>query len=153
MPPKLTDYLSAGRILAPLEALDKRAAVVKLTALLAADEHEHAVILHAVLKREAMITTGIGHGVALPHCRLENGGPLRVTLGIAAEPLDWASYDDKPVELVFCLVGSQDDRTELTGALQEISRLMSDEGLRRELADRDDPVAALRDIESHYCQD
>jgi PTS system nitrogen regulatory IIA component len=149
---ELTNYLTPEHLLVPLTAADKRAAIIKLTATLAYDEADHQRILEGILAREEMISTGIGHGVAVPHCRLAGEKVLRLAVGLADEPIEWGGFDDRPVELVFCLVGGRDDGGELSEVLGEISRLLADEDRRKTLAAVDDAAALLHVISGFYGQ-
>jgi fructose-specific phosphotransferase system IIA component len=130
---RLTEFLQAEDVKVPLTATGKEAAIYELVDLLA--DHgavsDRAGFKAAVWQRESMRTTGIGHGVAIPHGK--NAGCVRLCLAVGrpAQPLDFGSVDGKPVDLIF-LLGSPPDQTgPHIQALANISRMLSDSGMRQ----------------------
>jgi len=63
----------------------------------------------AIFEREAIMSTGIGLGVAVPHAKLAGIDDFFITVGILKKAIDWQAIDDKPVSIVF-LIGGPDDR-------------------------------------------
>ena len=81
-------------------------------------------VLDALLERESLGPTGVGHGVALPHARME--GPDRV-LGAfirLERPFDYGAVDGAPVDLVFALFAPRDAGVEHLKALALVSRTL-----------------------------
>ncbi|MCL7958371.1 MAG: PTS sugar transporter subunit IIA [marine benthic group bacterium] len=64
-------------------------------------------ILDAIVRREALLSTGIGHGVALPHARCSCLASLAMAVGTTSEPVDFDSVDGAPVRLVWMLAGPE----------------------------------------------
>jgi PTS system nitrogen regulatory IIA component len=96
-----------------------------------------------IQRREREFNTGIGHGVAVPHLRVEGSdGAIRCVAGWSAEGIDYDATDCKPVHLVvmYCIPDSQRD-----AYLREISGLMK---MIIRHADIADALAALPDIEA-----
>lgn len=80
----------------------------------------------ALQERESLGPTGVGHGVALPHARLDN---LESVVGVfirLEKPLDFEAVDRQPVDLVFALLAPQDAGVEHLKALALVSRTMRD---------------------------
>lgn len=75
----------------------------------------------ALLDREALISTGIGMGVAIPHARVEGEcHEFFLSIGVTKKGIDWGSIDDTPVRLIFLLggpKGEQGQYLELLSAL------------------------------------
>ncbi|MCH2169600.1 cation:proton antiporter [Myxococcota bacterium] len=69
-----------------------------------------AELRDAVRAREETMGTGVGHGIAIPHARLERLQRPRVLLGISKEGLDWDAVDDQPAHLIFLILTPADDR-------------------------------------------
>ncbi len=86
-----------------------------------------------ILAREAKMTTGIGHGIAVPHARTETADKLRVVLARHPEGLDWGSVDGKPVHFVVLLVSPPDAHGPHLQFLAAIARLLSDEDTQKKL--------------------
>ncbi|MDR0731737.1 MAG: PTS sugar transporter subunit IIA [Treponema sp.] len=66
-------------------------------------------LLRAVLEREALMPTGIGHGIALPHPRnplITDAGRQCISIGFPAAPLDWKALDSKPVHTALLIVSA-----------------------------------------------
>lgn len=63
----------------------------------------------AIFEREAIMSTGIGLGVAVPHAKIAGIDEFFITVGILHEAVDWQAIDDKPVSIVF-LIGGPDNR-------------------------------------------
>lgn len=90
-------------------------------------------LLEQVMEREEAAPAGLGHGVALPHARLE--GPDRTLCGIALVPdglEDFAGIDE-PVRLVFMLISPPDKPEMHLAVLGEIARLCADAAIRQQL--------------------
>jgi len=95
---------------------------------------EAGKILDALAAREQVGSTGLGRGVAVPHARLEGLDRVRAVFLRLEHPVDFASVDDQPVDLVFALFSpaGQAGSVHLQG-LARISRLMRQKDLREQL--------------------
>lgn len=89
--------------------------------------------LEALLEREALGSTGLGSGVAVPHARIE--GLERVTAVFVRldTPVAWGSVDDRPVDLLFALFAPPRDGAEHLRALAAVSRAMRSSEMREQL--------------------
>ena len=122
---QLTDILKPDCIKVPLTATDKQSAIYELVELLAARGRcsDAEALKRAVWQRETTRTTGIGHGLAIPHGKSACCDRLIMAVGKPAQPIDFNSIDKRPVNLIFLLASPPD----LTGphitALARVSRL------------------------------
>lgn len=66
------------------------------------------VIFDKLLERERLGSTGLGGGVAIPHCRLAEARHAVVALMTLANPVDFDSRDKKPVDILFALIVPED---------------------------------------------
>ena len=89
--------------------------------------HDKKVAHDAVFTRERTRSTGIGSGIAIPHGKCNTVKELVMALGVAAEPIEFQSVDNKPVSIVILLVSPLDQTGPHIQALAQISRLMLDE--------------------------
>ncbi len=131
---KLRDILTEDRVKIPLEETEKDGIIKELVGLVSRSlkvENE-AQLLQAVLEREAVMSTGVGDEVAIPHAKTEGVDEIAAALGITKEPVEFNSLDDKPVRLVWLIVGPQDKTGPHLKALSRISRLMH----KKEFRDR-----------------
>jgi PTS system nitrogen regulatory IIA component len=91
------------------------------------------VILDALAEREHAGSTGVGHGVAAPHARLEGLQRMRGVFLRMEQPVDFESVDDQPVDLIFALFAPVDAGSEHLRALARVSRLLRQADLRQQL--------------------
>ncbi len=80
-------------------------------------------VVHALLERERVMSTGIGGGVAIPHAQCPSVPALAVVLARPSSGVDFDSLDEKPVRLVFMIVGPE-ERGGFIRVLARISRLL-----------------------------
>ncbi|PHP26876.1 PTS sugar transporter subunit IIA [Limimaricola cinnabarinus] len=85
-----------------------------------------ARVVEALLEREGLGPTGVGHGVALPHARLEGVERVRGLFIRLEKPLEFDSIDRQPVDLVFCLLAPGGSGVEHLKALALVSRTLRD---------------------------
>ena len=136
----LTDLLSARRIKIPLVATTKDDLLRELVDVAAngAQVKDRAEVLRAVMEREEVLSTGIGHGVAIPHGKSSSVDGLVLVAGVAREGVDFEALDGKPVHLFFLLVGPESAAGQHVKALSRISRLLRRESFRQRLIDASD---------------
>jgi len=90
-------------------------------------------ILDALIEREAAGSTGVGHGVAAPHARLEGLQRMRGVFVRLEQPVEFDAVDDKPVDLIFALFAPKDAGADHLRALARVSRLLRQAELREQL--------------------
>lgn len=90
-------------------------------------------ILDALLEREAAGSTGVGHGVAVPHARIEGLDRLRSVFVRLEQPVAFEAVDDQPVDLLFALFAPKGANSDHLRALARVSRLMRQPELREQL--------------------
>ncbi len=124
----LTQILQPACIKAPLDSKNKDAAIEELINVLADNRQlsDRTEALEAVLAREATRSTGIGSGIAIPHGKCAAAKELVMAVGIAAEPIEFESIDNKPVQIIVLLVSPPDQTGPHIQALARISRLLLD---------------------------
>ena len=150
----LTDLLTPERVAVPLSARDKQGIIRELAGMLVervGGDLEDVVT--AVREREAVLSTGIGHGVAIPHGRSPTVPELAIVCGSTPEPIPFDAIDDEPVRIFFMLVGPERCAGQHVKALGRIARLVRGDVLRARLlaaATPDDFYAALVDAEASF---
>jgi PTS system nitrogen regulatory IIA component len=98
-----------------------------------------SAVVEALLERETLGPTGVGHGVALPHARIADLDQIRGLFIRLEKPLDFDSIDRQPVDLVFGLLAPLSAGVEHLKALALVSRTLRDPGVRTKLRANDDP--------------
>lgn len=84
---------------------------------------DSAAILASLVEREQLGSTGFGHGVAIPHGKVEGLKQIYCMFARLAEPLDYKAIDGRPVDLVFLLLSPPDAGADHLKALAAISRV------------------------------
>ena len=87
----------------------------------------------AIFEREHIMSTGVGNGFAIPHGKTDAVADIVAAFGITERPIDYQSLDEKPVRLVFLLVGKDNLVGPHIKLLSRISRLMNKEEFRTKL--------------------
>ena len=88
-----------------------------------------SVATDGLQERESLGATGVGHGIALPHARLDDLDRIVAVFLRMEKPLDYDSVDRQPVDLVFCLLAPKDSGVDHLKALALVSRTMRDAGI------------------------
>lgn len=100
----LRDFFSPETIKLDLEAETKDDALKELVSLFGLDEKSEGILYKMLKRRENLGSTGIGRGIAIPHCRSLVVTRLRVAFGRKLSGLDFKAIDEKPVRYVFLIV-------------------------------------------------
>jgi mannitol/fructose-specific phosphotransferase system IIA component (Ntr-type) len=100
----LKEFFSAEAVSLQLEAASKDDVLKELISLLALDEKSSGVLYKMLKRRENLGSTGIGRGIAIPHCRSLMVQRLRVAFGRKPEGVDFKAIDEKPVFNFFLIV-------------------------------------------------
>lgn len=159
MPPVKTMYLSellnAKAIQVNLRSTAKREAVVELVENL---EKAHGLstggeILDRVLKREGMMSTGIGNGIAIPHGKARSVDRLVAACAVSRSGVDFESVDGEAASLFILLVSPENVGGPHVKVLANISRLLKEESVRESLKTSDSAeifLNRLREAENKY---
>ena len=97
--------------------------------------------VEALQERESLGPTGVGHGIALPHARIDGIDRVVGVFFRLEKKLDFGSVDRQPVDLVFALFAPRDSGVEHLKALALVSRTMRDADRCAKLRANSDPVA------------
>ncbi len=132
---KLLDIISLDCIKAPLVGTDKQGVIGELVDVLVASGRvkDAKGLKDAVWTRELTRTTGIGHGLAIPHGKCPGVENIAVAIGKPALPMDFQAIDSKPVRLIILLASPPDKTSDHIQALAHISRLMTMEQFREQI--------------------
>jgi len=136
----LSEILTVECVLAPLSATDKQTAINELVDLLATnDKVKNAEGLKdAVWSREQTRTTGIGHGLAIPHGKCDCITKPTLAIGRPSTPMEFESMDSQPVELIVLLASPTSSTREHIEALASVSRIMNNPTFRDEIYQAND---------------
>lgn len=96
-----------------------------------------------LMSRERLGSTGLGEGVAIPHCRIPCG-QIRAACFTLAQPVDYEAMDGKPVDLVFILLVPPEETSAHLELLSDLSRLYGSEDNRERLRQAESDEALYR---------
>jgi PTS system nitrogen regulatory IIA component len=126
------DLLPLERVRSGLVASDKPALIEQLARLLAGAD-ETAIVRDALIARERLGSTGLGHGVAIPHGRSASIDEARAAFVRLAEPIEFGSDDHQRVDLIAALIVPAHFTDQHLKLLAELAELFSDSTLTEAL--------------------
>ncbi len=131
----ISQILSTDRICCDTEAASKKAALETLAGLIAKDSVKltQTEVFESLLARERLGSTGLGHGVALPHGRIDHD---KETLGAFIQlrtAIDYDAIDKQPVDILFALLVPQESTDEHLQILSQLAEKFSDANLLDQL--------------------
>lgn len=100
----LRDFFDKDAIALDLQGDSKDAILKELIALLGLDEKSEGILYKMLKRRENLGSTGIGRGIAIPHCRSLVVNKLRVAFGRKPGGVDFGAIDNQPVHNFFLIV-------------------------------------------------
>lgn len=145
----LHEFFDAGAIALDLPAPSRESVLPAVVRLLGLEARHTEQLLRLLQRREQLGSTGVGRGVAIPHCRSLTVGRLRVAYARLAAPVEFSAIDHQPVRHVFLIVAPPlEVSNQYLPVLGRIAQLVKDgEALRRleQAASPDAVLAVLRE--------
>ncbi|MFN3574476.1 MAG: PTS IIA-like nitrogen regulatory protein PtsN [Phenylobacterium sp.] len=131
---QIGDILDRSAIALRVSATDKRQILAHVAEIAARNFGlDASLVLDALTERENAGSTGIGHGVAAPHARVEGLDRIHGVFLRVDQPLEFDAIDDQPVDLIFALLAPPEAGTEHLRALARVSRMLRSADLREHL--------------------
>ncbi|MFD1626533.1 PTS IIA-like nitrogen regulatory protein PtsN [Azospirillum griseum] len=136
-PQAILPHLKAGNKKQALQELARKAS--ELTG------QPERTIFDVLLDRERLGTTGVGHGIAIPHGKLSSLDRVHGVFARLERPIDFDAIDEQPVDLVFLLLAPDQSGADHLKALARVSRLLRDQSMCEKLrgAQSGDAIFAL----------
>lgn len=142
----MIDLITPQSIIANMRAGSKKQALHELARKAAevTGQHDRA-IFDVLLERERLGTTGVGHGIAIPHGKLPGLDRVYGIFARLERPVDFDAIDDQPVDLMFLLLAPEAAGADHLKALARVSRLLRDSAMCEKLrgSDSADAIYAL----------
>ncbi|HVX99991.1 MAG TPA: PTS IIA-like nitrogen regulatory protein PtsN [Pseudorhodoplanes sp.] len=138
----LSDIIAPQAIMPALKVNAKKQALAEIAARAAAlsGQNERA-ILDVLIQREKLGSTGIGHGVAIPHGKLPKLDRLFGVFARLERPIDFEALDGEPVDLIFMLLAPEGAGADHLKALALVARVLRDPDVARKLRESRDAEA------------
>jgi fructose-specific phosphotransferase system IIA component len=144
------DFLSKKAIVIDLKSNKKEDVIKELVdALIESEEIEKRnrnKLIDALMSREALGSTAIGQGIAIPHAKSDCVSKLVAAFGLSKKGVDFDSLDGEPAYIFFLLVAPQDSAGPHLKALARISRLLKDKYFRDTLRNSTDDKSVIKII-------
>lgn len=138
----LADLLQQDAIIPSLKVNSKKQLLQELAAkaakLTGVAERE---IFDVIVQRERLGSTGVGHGIAIPHGKLTSISQIVGLFARLDAPVDFEALDDEPVDLVFLLLAPEGAGADHLKALSRIARVLRDQDLVTKLRATDSASA------------
>jgi PTS system nitrogen regulatory IIA component len=139
---KVGDLIGPDRVIVGLRVADKTQLLQELAGRAAtALTLNRRAIFDALLARENLGSTGLGKGFALPHARLEDLPSTYALFVRLARPIDFASIDERPVDLAILLLTPADGANHHLTTLATLSRPLRDDTFVRRIRQAPDATA------------
>lgn len=145
---KISELLDPQAVISDLAATDKPAVLDELTDALMklVPELDRKRVLDVLNEREKLGSTGIGHGVAIPHGKLSGLSQLQLVFGRSRSGVDFESMDGQLAQLFFLLIAPEGSVGVHLKTLARISKLLKDSSVRNKLLAADDAPEIFRII-------
>jgi fructose-specific phosphotransferase system IIA component len=147
---KIIDFLSKEAITADLKSNKKDDVFREIVDMLIAagdiDKANRTKVIDALMERESLGSTAIGHGIAIPHAKTDAVSQLIGAFALSRKGVDFDSLDGEPVYIFFLLLAAQDSAGPHLKALARISRLFKDKYFRDNLRNCLDDKAIIKVI-------
>lgn len=145
---KILDFLAPECIVTDLKGVTKKEVIQELTEVLKKGNKLSSVdkIVQALLEREALGSTGIGQGIAIPHGKSDEVKGIVASFGVSKRGVEFEALDGEPVYLVFLLIAPRESAGDHLKALAKISRLLKDKFFRQALREAKSSAEVLKII-------
>lgn len=133
---KIEEFLTPEHSRAAVPGVSKKRVLEYLSNFLsdgAPDESSAGDIYQKLIERERLGSTGIGHGVAVPHCRVDGCKEITGALLHLQDQVDFDAIDGEPVDLIFALIVPAEHNQKHLDALAAIANLMQEADVRDKL--------------------
>jgi nitrogen PTS system EIIA component len=135
----IKSLLTPNRVLCRIEAGSKRRALEILANTIAKDipAIDAETLFRRFMARERLGSTGIGYGIAIPHCSIDECTDAIGALITITEPVDFDALDSQPVDILFAMLVPEGAHVEHLQNLAALANAMNNEQFRQQLRDAD----------------
>ena len=126
MPMKLRQYIRPECFLPDLPQKTREDALRRIVHAVAEKGYvkDEADVFARLMERESIQSTAVGNGIAIPHCFTDEVPDLIITVARSRAGLEFDSFDGKPTQVVFLLMGNRQEHSLHLKALARIARLI-----------------------------
>ncbi len=140
---QLKDFFAPGTVKLALQSATRDDVLRELVGLLEVSEVSAETLLRSLQRRESLGSTGVGRGIAIPHCRSLVVNRVRLAYGHRAEGVEYQSIDGKPVQDFFLIIAPPDEAVNMyLPVLGRIAQFAKEPDVPGRLASLTEPVLA-----------
>lgn len=124
----LEDILTPERCFCDVQASSKKRLLKSISEWIEEDLKDLSAndVFEALMAREQLGSTGVGNGIAIPHCRVSQCQKIIGALITLSEPIDFDAIDSRPVDLLFVLIVPEQKTDEHVRTLGQLAELFND---------------------------
>lgn len=149
----LLDSLKKNNILVKPAAKNRWEMIEEMVDLAAKNKdipaEDSAAIKNALIEREKSMSTGIGNGVAIPHCSTTKVSEITTVMALSPKGINFEAIDNEPVKIIILLIVPKDKLTQHIKTLANIAKMMSDVKLREEILSLKTADAILKTLKNY----
>lgn len=149
----LLDSLKKNNILVKPAAKNRWEIIEEMVELAAKNRdipaEDAEAIKNALIEREKSMSTGIGNGVAIPHCSTTKVSEITTIMALSTKGINFEAIDNEPVKIIILLIVPKDKLTQHIKTLANIAKMMSDVKLREELLSLKTADSILKTLKNH----
>ncbi len=145
---ELREFFDIDAVKLDIEATTKDEILKELISLLGLDDKSEGILCKMLKRRENLGSTGIGRGIAIPHCRSLVVNKLRVAFGRKSRGVDYNAIDNQPVHNFFLIVAPPlEVSNQYLPVLGKLAQFAKDPEITRRLAELNSPDEFLSLLE------
>lgn len=145
----LKSILKAELVIAKQDIISKKRVLESIAEVASNRLHcDNEAIYEALLGREKLGSTGIGNGIAIPHCRLESANHTALVVMSLQSAINFDSVDKQNVDLIFALIVPPNECDDHLSTLAEIAELAQSKSTLNKLRAAETNEALLAELES-----
>lgn len=132
---RISSILTIDRCRANIAGGSKKRLLETLAELFAASlpDVDETALFQALVARERLGSTGIGQGIAIPHCRFDTGGETLCACITLADPIDFDAVDSVPIDVVFAMLVPENTEENHLQALAALAEALQDDKFAQRL--------------------
>mgnify|MGYP001307181344 CR=1 FL=1 len=139
---QLEGILTSERCFCKIEGYSKKRLLTKVSALLGDlfENLDETEVFNSMMAREHLGSTGLGNGIAIPHCRVPHCETIIGSLVTLDSPIDYDAIDDNPVDLIFVLIVPEEKKDEHVRTLAGLAQLFDNPAFCQKLRQTHDSM-------------
>lgn len=136
---QIDTMITPARTLCGIEGVSKKRALEILASTIAGDVPaiDADDLFRRLIARERLGSTGIGHGIAIPHCRISNCTDTLGALITLKDPVDFDAIDQEPVDVLFAMLVPEEAHDQHLQTLATLANALNDAEFRQQLRSAD----------------